>query len=99
VEAEGWYQDPYGTHQERWISAGTPTALVRDDDVEGHDPPPAGVTPTSPFVPAVAHGPDPGADDLRRADDPDRGQEPDYAGEVLDHFVQIDHRSEREGGL
>jgi hypothetical protein len=37
----------------------------------------------------VAHGPDPGADDLRRADDPDRGQEPDYAEEVLDHFVQF----------
>ena len=39
--AEGWYQDPYGSHEARWFSEGTPTALVRDAGVEAHDPPPA----------------------------------------------------------
>ena len=37
---EGWYRDPFGTHEARWYSAGTPTALVRDGAVEAHDPPP-----------------------------------------------------------
>jgi hypothetical protein len=26
---EGWYVDPYGLHDDRWISDGTPTVLVR----------------------------------------------------------------------
>jgi hypothetical protein len=89
MDAEGWYQDPYARHKERWISAGTPTALVRDNGVEGQDPLPAGVTPSSPLVPATVHGPDPGPDDLRRADDPERGQPPDYGEAVLDHFVEF----------
>ena len=37
---EGWYIDPYGRHEARWISEGTPTALVRDGGVESQDPPP-----------------------------------------------------------
>jgi len=41
MEEEGWYVDPYGVHEARWISAGTPTALVRDGDVESQDPPPS----------------------------------------------------------
>lgn len=36
---QGWQVDPFGRHAERWISAGTATALVRDGDREGHDPP------------------------------------------------------------
>jgi hypothetical protein len=36
--AEGWYKDPTGHHSERWFSDGTPTALVRDGQVEAHDP-------------------------------------------------------------
>ena len=41
MEAEGWYVDPFGSHEARWISDGRPTALVRDGHVESHDPPPA----------------------------------------------------------
>jgi hypothetical protein len=39
--AEGWYRDPFGLHQDRWFSVGWPTELIRDDKVEGRDPPPA----------------------------------------------------------
>jgi hypothetical protein len=38
VVTEGWGADPTRRHEQRWISAGTPTALVRDGLVEGHDP-------------------------------------------------------------
>ena len=37
---EGWYTDPYGRHEARWISAGSPTKLVRDGAVESYDDPP-----------------------------------------------------------
>ncbi len=69
MEEEGWYADPYGVHEARWISAGTPTALVRDGDVETQDPPPK-----TPYVGQLAELPEtvPGdADDLLRADDAD----------------------------
>ena len=38
---EGWYTDPYGRHEARWLSDGTPTKLVRDRGVESYDKPPA----------------------------------------------------------
>jgi hypothetical protein len=41
MEAEGWYYDPYGLHEERWYSDGTPTKLVRDAHVESFDAPPS----------------------------------------------------------
>ena len=37
---EGWYTDPYARHEARWMSDGVPTQLVRDGNVEGHDPAP-----------------------------------------------------------
>ena len=37
---EGWYTDPYGRHEARWFSDGTPTKLVRDRGVESYDKPP-----------------------------------------------------------
>jgi hypothetical protein len=65
VGAEGWYQDPYCRHEERWFSAGRATALVKDGDTEGHDevsgPPPG------PLVPVEDPGWDHGQD-LVRAD-------------------------------
>jgi len=65
--AEGWYRDPYGIHQDRWFSAGSPTALVRDEGVEGHDDPP-GYPPPGP--PAEIQETDEfPADDFRRADE------------------------------
>jgi hypothetical protein len=38
---EGWYKDPFGIHEARWISAGRPTKLVRDNSVESNDDPPS----------------------------------------------------------
>ena len=65
--AEGWYRDPYGIHQDRWFSAGNPTALVRDQGVEGHDDPPGYPPPGPPAeIGEIDRFP---ADDLRRADD------------------------------
>ena len=65
--AEGWYRDPYGIHEDRWFSAGTPTALVRDQGVEGHDDPPGYPPPAPPAeIPETDQFP---ADDLRRADE------------------------------
>jgi hypothetical protein len=40
AQAQGWYRDPYGVHQDRYFSAGSPTKLVRDDGRESYDPPP-----------------------------------------------------------
>ncbi len=37
---QGWFSDPFRQHKARWFSDGSPTALVRDDGVESHDPPP-----------------------------------------------------------
>ncbi len=39
-EEEGWYTDPYGRHEARWLSDGAATKLVRDGDVESYDDPP-----------------------------------------------------------
>jgi hypothetical protein len=69
--AEGWYRDPYGIHQDRWFSAGNPTALVRDQGVEGHDAPPGDPPPGPPVeIPEVDKFP---SDDLRRADEAEAG--------------------------
>jgi hypothetical protein len=64
--AEGWYRDPFRAHQARWYSQGVPTALVRDGDVETHDPPPlsGGDVPEPEDLPERA-----ASGDLRRADD------------------------------
>jgi hypothetical protein len=34
---EGWYRDPFAIHEDRWISDGRPTRLVRDAGVEASD--------------------------------------------------------------
>jgi hypothetical protein len=67
LEAEGWFRDPYGVHQDRWYSIGRPTPLVRDDGVESTDPAPPGPAPGGPLVPAAAPPPV-GNVDLQRAD-------------------------------
>ncbi len=69
MEEEGWYVDPYGVHEARWISAGTPTALVRDGNVEAQDP-----APNTPYVGQFEELPETvprDADDLLRADSAD----------------------------
>jgi hypothetical protein len=40
MREEGWYVDPFGRHEARWISDAAPTALVRDGHIESKDPPP-----------------------------------------------------------
>ena len=40
MNEEGWFKDPFRRHEARWISDGTPTALVRDAGVESQDAPP-----------------------------------------------------------
>lgn len=69
MSTEGWYVDPFGAHEQRWFSDGTPTALVLDHGVESTDEPPS---PTFAGDLARPQGPtpDPGSD-LLRADDVD----------------------------
>ncbi len=65
---EGWYTDPYGRHEARWMSQGTPTSLIRDQQVEGRDLPasdePFHVTPVR-----IEGHPRYDGTDLLRADD------------------------------
>lgn len=75
MKAEGWYVDPYGTHDARWFSDGAPTALVRDDGVESRDPPPSAPYPGR-LEPIAAMAPS-GPDDLRRADSSEGPFDPD----------------------
>ncbi len=67
-EEEGWFTDPFGRHEARWLSFGTPTKLVRDDGVESYDDPPEEeptVTPTRIESDVPANG---GADLIRAGD-------------------------------
>jgi hypothetical protein len=69
MEEEGWYRDPYGIHEARWISAGSPTALVRNGDAEAQDPPPN--TPYTGQLEELTETGAKGGDDLLRADSAD----------------------------
>ncbi len=80
MEEEGWYVDPHGVYEARWVPAGTPTALVRDGEVEAQDPPP-NISYVGELTELTETAPRDG-DDLLRADDadskpfdPDREQE------------------------
>ena len=67
-DEEGWFTDPFGRHEARWLSQGTPTKLVRDGGVESYDDPPdedPGQEPVRIEADVTASG---GAD-LIRADD------------------------------
>jgi hypothetical protein len=63
---EGWYTDPYGRHEARWLSDGVPTVLVRDGGVESHDDPPDTPPTQTPVRAETPIQPDDGAD-LKRA--------------------------------
>jgi len=87
MEAEGWYHDPYGLHEERWYSNGAPTALVRDAKVESKDPPPAGPPPADTLVRSAGDPSLGSSDDMRRADDAEQGEtNPDYGQRAFDNF-------------
>jgi hypothetical protein len=47
-KGEGWYDDPFGRHEFRWMSDGSPTSLVRDGAVESQDDPPGGAEKLAP---------------------------------------------------
>ncbi len=69
--AEGWFTDPFGRHEARWMSDGSPTKLVRDGDAESYDDPPdeePTVTPSMIAEEQVSDG-----SDLLRADHPSSG--------------------------
>jgi hypothetical protein len=68
VSLEGWYTDPFGRHEARWMSQGTPTWQVKDGDVEGRDDPVANEPYKVIPVRIEADGPGDGSDQ-RRADD------------------------------
>lgn len=83
--AEGWYLDPYGLHEQRWMSAGRATSLVRDDGKEAQDQPPD-TPPAKALVPAPVVESINGRD-LLRADDADKQPTPDlgsFADVALD---------------
>jgi hypothetical protein len=86
---EGWFTDPYGIHEARWLSGGRPTKLVRDGDIETYDDPPEG--PPS-LVPERLEA-DPravGGSDLRRADEAEQ-TDPNASSQVmeaLDSYAQ-----------
>jgi len=63
--AQGWYRDPYGLHQDRYFSAGRPTKLVRDGELESFDEPPAQPLPEGELVSAEPPSPADGSDLLR----------------------------------
>jgi hypothetical protein len=67
-EAEGWYLDPYGVHEQRWISRGRPSNLVRDGNKEAKDEPPDHPA-SHPFVPIPSDSAGIGFRDMQRADD------------------------------
>jgi hypothetical protein len=67
MNQEGWFKDPYGRHEARWVSDSTPTALVRDAGVESQDEPPD--EPITVKMERVAAETIPGeSSDLKRAD-------------------------------
>lgn len=89
---EGWYLDPYGLHEQRWMSGGKPTSLVRDAGTEANDVPPD-KPPSNPLVraPVVASAL---GRDFRRADDADTGPSPSlgsYADVALDRGAVLNN--------
>jgi len=69
---EGWYTDPFELHEARWMSQGTPTHLVRDDGVEGNDPPPNEPFKVTPVGVSADSNGSCNPHDMRRADDAER---------------------------
>jgi hypothetical protein len=86
-DQEGWFTDPYGIHEARWLSDGRPTKLVRDGEVESYDEPPPGEPTIVPERleedPSAAYG-----SDLVRADDAEAAADPSQTMEALDSFAQ-----------
>jgi hypothetical protein len=88
-QTRGWYRDPFGRHQDRYFSEGSPTKLVRDAGVESYDPPPRGRRVRRPLVPVVAAPHDRGRRDLRRADDAQREWAFDPCRKAIDAITRF----------
>ncbi|HEY5108995.1 MAG TPA: hypothetical protein VII96_05235 [Acidimicrobiales bacterium] len=73
---QGWFVDPFGIHELRWFSQGSPTALVRDGRTETQDPPPDRPVPGPLVRGTVPSRPGPAGSDPRRADSRDRDVQP-----------------------
>jgi len=69
LPAQGWYRDPYGLHENRYISDGVPTKLVRDGERESYDPPPDEPLKGDLVAAEYATADTKNWSDLRRADD------------------------------
>ena len=87
-EAEGWYLDPYGLHEQRWFSAGKPSRLVRDGPVEANDPPPSRPF-DGPLTPAPTDAAHASGSDLRRADEAESGDPNDYSDAASNTIGQV----------
>ena len=66
-EQEGWFTDPWGHHDARWISDGVPSKLVRDGKAESFDEPPDS-PPIQSWVPIQSPAGSLSAADTLRAD-------------------------------
>jgi hypothetical protein len=86
MREEGWYVDPFGRHEARWISDGSPTALVRDGRVESKDPPPD--VPYSGTLEELPEDSRSDGDDLRRADE---AESSDSESDVWSVVNALDH--------
>jgi hypothetical protein len=74
-QAQGWYRDPYGLHEDRYFSQGLPTKLVRDGERESYDLPPDQPLPKADLVPAEqSDGEAADGSDLLRADQTGSGR-------------------------
>ena len=75
--ASGWFKDPYGRHEARWISEGRPTSLVRDGTREANDAPTGQMIGSDPTATPVPENAPIGGSDLRRSDDENRQPQPE----------------------
>ena len=86
---EGWYTDPYGRHDARWMSDGKATKLVRDGEKESFDAPPDEPPTRTPVRVVSGHC---RSDDLRRADDAERDGTYDQANQTAFDIFDLHSR-------
>lgn len=89
-DAEGWYLDPYGLHEQRWFSGGAPSRLVRDGQVETNDAPPDRPF-DGPLLPAPMAQTYQDGSDLRRADEADSADPLAYSDAAMNGISDIFH--------
>jgi hypothetical protein len=91
ADQEGWFTDPFLLHEERWLSNGRPTNLVKDGGAESFDAPPDR-PPTQTPIRIEADPNATGGSDLQRADSAESGEvvnPSDFRMAALDAFGQV----------